>query len=316
MNNLQFTSISTVIENWKQIAPNEINFNEELMTEWIIDAYFEIGTAKQYKEKVQKLQVKNFRVKLPCGFKQNLYVLAKSKEHLREQFFLTELIKQDFNNPDCTWTYRRNCKCDNNCSCDNSYLETNGWLFIENLEKARAFQFASVQDFTPWFERHRNEWIILQPRKNELSLLRHTNVDFERDLRPQNSFTIDNGYLICDYKEAEIILGYLSIPVDESDLPLVPNTKNFINALIAAIEEKLAYIQYRKSKSNADLNFFQLAQREYIKYRIKAREDLNAQTFDEMWAMGEALNQFLVPNHYHGLDQRKSQSINNTFTKY
>ena len=79
MNNLQFTSISTVIENWKQIAPNEINFNEELMTEWIIDAYFEIGTAKQYKEKVQKLQVKNFRVKLPCGFKQNLYVLAKSK---------------------------------------------------------------------------------------------------------------------------------------------------------------------------------------------------------------------------------------------
>ena len=30
MNNLQFTSIATVIENWKQIAPNEINFNEEL----------------------------------------------------------------------------------------------------------------------------------------------------------------------------------------------------------------------------------------------------------------------------------------------
>jgi hypothetical protein len=35
-----------------------------------------------------------------------------------------------------------------------------------------------------------------------------------------------------------------------------------------------------------------------------------------MWAMGEAIKQFLVPNSYHGLDQRKSQKINNGFTRY
>lgn len=316
MNNLQFTTISTVIENWKQIAPNEINFNEDLMTEWIIDAYFDIGTATQYKEKIQTLSVKNFKVQLPCGFKESLYVLAKPKDAVREQFFLTELVKQDFNNPDCTWTYKKTCKCGDACSCDKSYLETNGWLYIENLEKAKALHFASVQDFTPWFEKHRNEWLILQPKKNEMSLLRHVNKQFEHDLRPQHTFTIDNGYLVCDFKEAEILIGYLSLPLDENDLPLVPNTKNFISALIAAVEEKFAYIQYRKSKNNADLNFYQIAQKEYIKYRIKAREDMNTQTFDEMWAMGEAINQFLVPNSYHGLDQRKSQSINNGFTKY
>jgi hypothetical protein len=108
----------------------------------------------------------------------------------------------------------------------------------------------------------------------------------------------------------------LSIPLDENNLPLIPNTKNYVSALIAAIEEKLAYVQYRKSKNNMDLNFFQVAQKEYIKYKLKAREDVNTQTFNEMWAMGEAINQFLVPNSYHGLDQRKSQKINNGFTRY
>lgn len=316
MNNLQFTTISTVIENWKQIAPNEINFNEELLTEWVIDAYYDIGTFKQFKEKIKELEVKDFKVQLPCGFKESLFVLAKPNFNSREQFFLTELVKQDFNDPNCTWTYKKTCKCNGSCVCDNSYLETNGWLYIENLEKAKALNFATVRDFTPWFTENKKEWVILQPKTSDFSLLRHVNKKFERDFKPQNVFTIDNNYLITDFKEARVLIGYLSIPLDENNLPLIPNTKNYISALIAAIEEKLAYVQYRKSKNNMDLNFFQVAQKEYIKYKLKAREDVNTQTFDEMWAMGEAINQFLVPNSYHGLDQRKSQKINNGFTRY
>jgi hypothetical protein len=316
MNNLQFTSLSTVIENWKQIAPNEINFNEDLITEWVIDAYYDIGTYKQFKEKIQTLDIKNFKVKLPCGFKESIFVLVKPNYQNIDNFFLTELVKQDFNDPNCTWTYRKNCKCNDNCICDDSYLETNGWLYIENLEKAKSLNFATVTDFTPWFTQNKKDWVILQPKTSDFSLARHVSKEFEKDFSPQNVYTIDNGYLITNFKEAKVLIGFLSTPLDNENLPLIPNTKNYISALIASIEEKLAYIQYRKSKSNQDLNFFQVTQKEYIKYKIKAREDLNSQTFDEMWAMGEATNQFLVPNSYHGLNKRKPQKINNYFTRY
>jgi len=65
MNNLEFISVDNVIENWKMIAPNEINYNEDLLREWIIDSYYDIGTYKQYKQRVQILNVKDFKVKLP-----------------------------------------------------------------------------------------------------------------------------------------------------------------------------------------------------------------------------------------------------------
>jgi hypothetical protein len=317
MNNLEFISVDNVIENWKMIAPNEINYNEDLLREWIIDSYYDIGTYRQYKQRVQILNVKDFKVKLPCGFKQTLYVLIKPDYVTDEQFFLTELTKQDFENEACTWTYKKTCKCSDACSCDPNYIETNGWMFIENLERAKTFHHATVQDFTNWFlQDRRNEWIILQPKRDEVSLLRHENLDFGRDLRPQQFFDINNGYLITDFKEGKILLGYLSVPTDENDLPMIPNNGNFVNALIAAIERKYAYIQYRKTRSNADANFLSVADSEYKKYKMKAISDMNTQTFDEMWSMGMGLNQFIMPNSYKGLDRRTPQKINNGFTRY
>lgn len=316
MNNLELIPISTVIENWKQIAVSELNFNEDLLIEWALDAFNDIGTYKQYKERVQKLSIRNYKAQLPCGFKQSLYVLAQPNRNSELPFFLTEYTKQEPGNENCTWEYKRVCKCPENhsCSCEQNYIETQGYLYINNLEKAKGFKFATVQDFSQWFPSERNKWIILQPQKNEINLLNYRDLGF--NLNPSHTFTLDNGYIITDFKEAELLIGYLGMPIDEKGLPLVPNLGSYTNALIAAIERKFAYIQYRKSRSGADLNFFQLSDREYSKWKIKAREDMNAQTFEEMWAMGEATNQFLVPNSYHGLDQRKSQKINNTFTRY
>ena len=316
MINIELVPISTVIENWKQIAVSELNFNEDLLTEWILDAYNDIGTYKQYKERVQKLKIRNYKAQLPCGFRQSLYVLAQPIRPQEEAFFLTEYIRQEPGNENCTWEYKRVCKCpeDKHCNCEQNYIETAGYLFINNLEQAKGFKFATVQDFTQWYTTDPRRWIVLQPQKNEVSLLNYRELGIH--LHPSHFFTIDNGYIITDFKEADLLIGYLGIPIGEDGLPLVPNMGSYTNALIAALERKFAYIQYRKSRSGADLNFFQLADREYSKWKVKAREDMNAQTFEEMWAMGEATNQFLVPNQYHGLDQRKSQKINNGFTRY
>jgi hypothetical protein len=317
MNNLEFIPIDNVIENWKMIAPNEINYNDDLLREWVIDAYYDIGTYKQYTQRVQILTVRDFKAKLPCGFKQSLYVLIKPNYVNDEQFFLTQLTQQDFENPDCTWTYKKTCKCSNDCSCDSSYIETNGWLYINNLEKAKSLHNVTVQDFTEWFlPGRKDEWIILEPKRNEVSLLRHQNIPMGKELRPSQYFDIENGYLITDFREGKVIVGYLSIPTDENDLPLIPNKGNFVNALIAAIERKFAYIQYRKTRSGADANFMSIADQEYTKWKVKARADMNAQTFEEMWSMGEALNQFLLPNRYKGLDLRNPQKMINGFTRY
>jgi hypothetical protein len=317
MNNIDFISINSVIENWKQIAPNEIMFNEDLLREWAIDAYFDIGSVKQYKERVQVLDVKDYKAKLPCGFKQSLYVLIKPTPTCNESFFLTELVKQDFGNPDCTWTYRKTCKCNDECPCDCNYIETSGWMYIENLERAKAFRNVSVQDYTNFFlQENRNEWIILEPKRNEISLLKHQDLEVGRELKSTQFFDINNGYLITDYKEGKVLVGYLAVPTDDDNLPMIPNNGNFVNAIIAAIERKFAYIQYRKTRSAADANFKAVADKEYIKYKLWAISDMTQQTFEEMWSMGEALNQFLIPNSHKGLDRRQPQKINNSFTRY
>ncbi len=268
MINIELVPISTVIENWKQIAVSELNFNEDLLTEWILDAYNDIGTYKQYKERVQKLKVRNYKAQLPCGFRQSLYVLAQPIRPQEEAFFLTEYIRQEPGNENCTWEYKRVCKCPENtsCHCEQNYIETAGYLFINNLEQAKGFKFATVQDFTQWFTTNPRRWIVLQPQKNEVSLLNYRELGIQ--LHPSHFFTIDNGYIITDFKEADLLIGYLGIPIGEDGLPLVPNMGSYTNALIAALERKFAYIQYRKSRSNADLNFFQLSDREYSKWKV------------------------------------------------
>lgn len=318
MNNIEFISINNVIENWKQIAPNEIMFNEDLLREWAIDAYYDIGAYKQYKQRVQVIDVKEYKAKLPCGFKQSLYVMIKPNTTYSEQFCLSELVQQDLENPNCTWTYKKTCTCNEGCSCDCNYLETRGWAYIENIEKAKTFHNASVQDFTNWFtNEHKEDWIILEPKRNEVSLLKHEGIKGVSDkLYASQFFDINNGYLITDYKEGKVLIGFLSVLTDEDNLPMIPNNGNFVNALIAGIERKFAYIQYRKTRSAADANFKAIADKEYTKYKLLAVSDMLNQSFEEMWSMGEGLNQFLIPNSYKGLDQRKPQKINNGFTRY
>ena len=309
-------SLSTVLENWKHLAPNEMDVNEDLAIEYLIDAVDDIGAYKQYKEKVETRKIKDYKVKLPCGFKQTIYVLIRPfQKDSDSKFELTELVRPEYGT-DCTWTYKKTCKCLEKCEkdCSGNYIETTGTWYLNNLYKLESNKFATVYDFTNWHSIKQKDWKILMPKKSELAVSKHLNLDLA--VETTNQYDIHNGYLITDYKDGEIILSYLSLPTGDDNLPMVPNNGNYLRALEFALEQRYAYMQYRKSRDNKDLQFFKITEQEYIKYKMKAREDINAMTFSEHWSMGEALNQFLVPNSYHNLGARKSQTINNQFTKY
>ena len=315
MENIDFITIDQVIQNWKQTAPSELDFNEDLIEDVIMDAIDDIGTYKQYKERIQIKELKNYKVELPCGFKQTLFVLIRPKQESCRPLELIEYTKPEYGNSNCEWVYKKNCKCPEkkDCCCTKDYIETAGWWFIDNMTKLENLKFSSVYDFTKWNNIDTKQWKVLLPKRNELSVINRFDEKFKV---VSEEYTIDNGYLYTDYKNAEILIGYLGIPLDSNGVPMVPNNGNYIQALVAAIEKKYAYISYRKSKNNTDFRFFEVAKREYIEYKMRARSDLNEQTFSEMWSDGLAINSFFIDNDHKNVSKRNKGQINNILTRY
>ena len=64
--------------------------------------------------------------------------------------------------------------------------------------------------------------------------------DYYRDL----TYKIQGNYIFTSIEEGEIEISYLSIPVDEEGLPMIPDNVKYINALELYIKKRLFTILF------------------------------------------------------------------------
>lgn len=87
---------------------------------------------------------------------------------------------------------------------------------------------------------------------------------FHYDTTNNNSnkkFFIRSGYIHFNFKSGNIKMSYQSLPVDEDDIPMIPDNSDFTRALLAYIKVQKYTVLFDTGKLNQAV--LQLAQRDY-----------------------------------------------------
>lgn len=87
---------------------------------------------------------------------------------------------------------------------------------------------------------------------------------FHYDMTNSNhskKFFIRSGYIHFNFKSGTIKMSYQSLPMDEDDIPMIPDNSDFIRALLAYIKVQKYTVLFDTGKLNQAV--LQLAQRDY-----------------------------------------------------
>lgn len=109
--------------------------------------------------------------------------------------------------------------------------------------------------------------------------------DNYRDL----TYKIQGDYIFTSIEEGDIEISYVSIPVDDDGLPMIPDNVKYINALELYIKKRLFTILFDQQKLHQSI--LQNVQQEYAFAVGQAANDLIMPTVDEMEAISNMWNQ-------------------------
>lgn len=97
-------------------------------------------------------------------------------------------------------------------------------------------------------------------------------------------YDIHHPNILVNFKKGQILLAYLGSNVDGDGYLMIPNVPLIFDAVIQWVEERMAYIDYRKNKEQKDRIFWQQALELRDKKIKQARMYLQTATPDE-WEM-------------------------------
>ena len=120
--------------------------------------------------------------------------------------------------------------------------------------------------------------------------------DNYRDL----TYKLQGNYIFTSIEEGEIEISYLSIPVDDEGLPMIPDNVKYINALELYIKKRLFTILFDQQKLHQSV--LQNVQQEYAWAVGQAQNDLIKPSIDEMESISNMWNQLIwsVTDHRNG----------------
>lgn len=111
--------------------------------------------------------------------------------------------------------------------------------------------------------------------------------DNYRDL----TYKLQGNYIFTSIEDGEIEISYLSIPVDEEGLPMIPDNVKYINALELYIKKRLFTILFDQQKLHQSI--LQNVQQEYAFAVGQAQNDLIKPSIDEMESISNMWNQLI-----------------------
>lgn len=263
-------SIYSIIEDYiAKTGNSEISIEDILR--FAHNALDRIIPAQEFVPKIALLDVVNYKAKVPQGFDQVLqagyldttqYSKVRS-EHVIEYYKNIYGTGTELEGNNCKIISRVEC---NNCEgldpckneiltidVDKTYLDANpGFIYQHNKfyagDRKLGGNQCSIHPHFKLMRRTSNYFYNIPYHINEC-------INVNADSRVEYDIHLPN--IIVNFKEGQIILAYLSKNVDKDGYLMIPNVPIVYDAVIQSIEERLAYIDYRKNKINENYRFWQ-----------------------------------------------------------
>lgn len=267
-----FLELETLIPSYKKMIGSESfdsdvygNIPENDLLEWGHAALGRIHTAAQKVHKIAIIPVNEYRAKLPKGFLlvvQAAYRIEPSKPSFREQ------VSQ--------WTENllEGCKLEidlicpsckkNDCNCDTQVVEVD----VNRIYKEAhpEYYYGYLKHFYAYgntFSRNEKGCVY----SDEFKLMRRTmdgmtripyhigncvNIQVDSPIEYEIHPVGTELQISTTFKKGEILLSYISEKTGRDGYRMVPNTEAAIQAVLTSIDERVAYRQWRRSRSPQD----------------------------------------------------------------
>lgn len=297
---LEKISIHSIIEDFLDFTQEDLEIDEALLLKFADDAISRITESEQLVFGIYLLDIKNYSAELPKGFK---FVAQAAYRHKDEGPILREQVvewNQDLLTEDCTLTTTLECS---DCvdkpiivsDVNRIYETAHPELYTQNMFH---FNRAGGTTHRGTCSAYSNDFILMQPAMSSFqNVPMHVSECINLKVESEAEYSITPPRINVNFKEGQVLLACFTEDLDEDGYRRVPNLPIVFEAINRYIEERLAYIQYRKTRSQADSNFYQMTLQLKERALGQARSELQIPDYVEFRSFIDSFWRRVIPNY-------------------
>ena len=250
-----YKSIKTILEDYADYSGEELQLQESVILKIAEDKAYGLITDEQLPQKVALIDIKDYMGTLPKGLKfiiQAGYVADKECPYTREQ--LIETTKQIYGT-DCKLRINFECpSChQDSCSCGTDVVVVEAdqmWKDAHpehNVAHAKHFSdYGRLNEYGQMFGYPKFN-LMRRASGNFFNTPYHipkcVNIDFDSEVE----YNVEIPNIITNFKKGVVLISYFGYRTDEQGYLLIPDHPQVYDAIFYAIEEKMAWKQFRKT---------------------------------------------------------------------
>ena len=306
---MKYAPLSGVILEWKRTSQEESEIKETDLLAYAEDAVERILTADMLVMGIALLRVHNFKAELPKGFQSVAIAMYSNEEKKCTREEVVEWTQQLYGS-NCSLRINLEChECGSKhaCSCNNRestavlvdvdriYQGSHPGYNLQGTNTRHSSFTTSSYNCPEGIKRFR----LMRATVNDMFNAKHhvkgcPNININSKVE----YKIRDGLIEVNFQEGEILLSYLSYAIDDKGYMMIPDHPLAYKAVVSYIEERLAYVAYRKSRSGADGNFYNMALSLKDKDIARAKSRLSIPDPDVWYEIIKTHWLKMIPNWY------------------
>ena len=288
--NVSYISSKAVIYQWLSETGRSLDFNEDMLATQIMDALGLMEYKAALKHAVTVLNVKNYKAKFPKGLKKLDIVMYNSGAKKVGQLFIHEAIIPTFDG-DCDYKITRDCPEDTDC----------GGVVISHKPLIDSLIYPFSSKFKADNVDTGTSWVPMHPKTGSFDMNKYHLRDCNTATSDEMSkYGIDNGYITTNFPEGQLLVAYFTLNLDDDGYVFVPDDSRIITALIAYLEFRQAFREYRSNKTRENKMFHDDAKQTWYSKIASARSSylLSEVDVEEISRVLVNLYKFDHPEHF------------------
>lgn len=277
--NLQYTSLKSIITDVIDETGYDEQLRENTMYKWAEDALRKIMPADSMIHAVALLDVKNYETTLPDGFFKILQTgcipdIDKCVTKTRVSQLVSDVM-------DCEMEINLNCsKCrDRACTCSTSVIEVDANEIYRNTHPEHFLgKMRHLYNFGTFGETNNHEYSylrhfkLMKPAHGSIwNTYYHLGECAPVNFDCRHEYKLSGSKMIVNFKEGQVILGYLKYRTDDEGYLLLPDHPYYIDAVIWTLKEKLFYRKFVQEGTPQMQYLYQDSERRKLEYMRLAR---------------------------------------------
>jgi hypothetical protein len=267
MKNRKLISLKTTLNEFNKRTGITGNLDRQTYLGFAHFAADRVLTAEQLVHKIALLPVKNYKVDLPDDFKTIIQIGYRQTcdTSCNTRLQITE-ITQNILGSDCDLKINVECpSCQEySCSCGHAIIEINADRLFEMNNPHLLNYTKHMYDHAGTSETDNVYRSVYHP---EFVLIRRTSSSFFNtpyhiseclniNADCNIEYTIENGSLMLNVKDGEILCAYFARPTDEEGYLMIPDDPTVVRAITYSMIEQ--YLHMKSIESGGDRNFLTL----------------------------------------------------------